>query len=85
MSFADVMGMPIRTFWSFIKSLSRLEAEEDMRALNISIAANNPEFGKKYADQLASRRNGFSSQERRFEEGDHSAGIARLRQIQGSF
>lgn len=77
MSYRDVMTMPIRTFWSFANNAVRLQAEEDLRAMDIALSAQSGEFAK----ELRARLMEVIVPPVKAEEPeiDHKAGIAKLR------
>lgn len=81
MSFRDVMTMPIRTFWSFANNAVRLQAEEDLRAMDVALSAQSGEFAK----ELRSRLNDVIVPPVKTEEPeiDHKAGIAKLKALLG--
>lgn len=39
MGFRETMELPLRTFWSLNRYIDRLRAEEDLRALQVGVAA----------------------------------------------
>jgi uncharacterized protein YdaU (DUF1376 family) len=41
MKHGDVMDLPLRTFWSLNRNVDRLRAEEDLRSLQVSAAAQS--------------------------------------------
>jgi hypothetical protein len=43
MSYREVMGMPIRTFWLFSGNIRRVRAENDVRDLMIASASQSAE------------------------------------------
>lgn len=45
MKFADVMELPLRTFWSLNRNVDRLRAEQDIRSLQVATAAQTVEDG----------------------------------------
>lgn len=49
MSFRDVMTMPLRAFWVFNKNIARIQAESEMRALNVLSASQSVDG---YSDQM---------------------------------
>ena len=53
MSFRDVMEMPLRSFWSFNRNISRIQAENDMRAITVAGAVQSGETYTSTNDRLA--------------------------------
>jgi hypothetical protein len=41
MGFREVMKLPLRTFWSLNRNVDRLRAEQDLRSLQVSAAAQS--------------------------------------------
>lgn len=37
MSYEEVMGMPIRTFWFMNTNIERIQAQKDMRSLTVAV------------------------------------------------
>lgn len=52
MSFRDVMEMPLRSFWAFNRNISRIQAENDMRALVVAAAIQSGETYTSTNDRL---------------------------------
>ena len=47
-----VMGMPIRRFWLFVANIDRINAQKDLRALNVGACVQSPEGVKEYRNTL---------------------------------
>lgn len=43
MSYRDCMALPMKTFWMLNKNISRVLAEQDLRAFQIAVSATNGE------------------------------------------
>jgi len=52
MTYPDVLQMPLRTFWSYNRQVSRLRAEADQRQLQVLSCAESPEGSKLLAQRL---------------------------------
>ena len=37
MSYGEVMGMPLRTFWFMNSNIERIQAQKDMRSLTVAV------------------------------------------------
>lgn len=81
MSLDEVMRMPIRTFWSFTKNINRIQADNDLRAMDIALSANSGEFAKELRERLIET---LKSPVKAEEKIDHKAGIAKLRGVLGA-
>jgi hypothetical protein len=81
MSYNDVMGMPLRIFWTFAKNISRIQAENDLRAVLVALCSQSPEYAKNHRAHLQDELGVVAVGPP--EEIDHAAGIARLRQLLG--
>lgn len=81
MSFDDVLRMPIRTFWSYAKNITRLKAEEDLRAMDVIFSGQSAEFAKQHRSDLieAVGRPVIGPPK----PVDHKAGINKLKQLLG--
>lgn len=73
--------MPVRSFWSFVARMTAIEAEEDLRALEIGLACTSGEYAKNLRERLMTRLGQPVVEDRVNTPIDHSAGIARLRQL----
>lgn len=73
--------MPIRTFWSFTKNINRIQADNDLRAMDIALSANSGEFAKELRERLIET---LKSPVKAEEKIDHKAGIAKLRGVLGA-
>ena len=80
MTYKDVLDMPIRSFWSFNKNMNRIQADNDLRAMDIALASNSGEFAKELRERLVET---LGSPVKAEQPIDHKAGIARLRGILG--
>lgn len=79
MTYWDVLAIPVRTFWSFLKNINRLRAEEDMRAIDVALAGNNPKHAEKMREALTEQLGKVSSGVEK--PVDHSAGVNRLKSL----
>lgn len=52
MSYQDVMGMPIRAFWTMSGNIRRLRASSDVRDLMVAVAAQAPDGVKDLQERL---------------------------------
>jgi hypothetical protein len=52
MGYKGVMGMPIRAFWLFNRSIDRIEASQQKSQITAFAAAQSGENGKEYVDGL---------------------------------
>jgi hypothetical protein len=52
MGFREVMQLPLRTFWSLNRYIDRLRAEEDLRSLQVAVAASTAGEGGKSIEFL---------------------------------
>jgi len=43
-----VLRMPIRRFWLLMNNVSRISAEQDMRALSVGVAVNSGQEGYRH-------------------------------------
>lgn len=43
MSYPDVLALPLRTFWALFEQVSRLQASEDLRQLDVMTAQHTSE------------------------------------------
>ena len=83
MSYQDVMTMPVKLFWTFAKNISRIQAENDLRAVKVGLCSQSPEFAKQHTAQLTEELGTVVKGPP--PKIDHSAGIAKLRQLSGQF
>lgn len=70
--------MPIRSFWSFVKNMNRIQADNDLRAMDIALASNSGEFAKELRARLVETLGSPAKAEQPI---DHKAGLAKLRGI----
>lgn len=54
MGYAEVLNLPLVTFWSFNRNVDRLRAEVDQRQLRVAIAGSSesPEYAKRVSEAL---------------------------------
>lgn len=52
MSYKELLTVPIRTFWHLFAQIHRLQAQEDLRRLDVMIAQNSPEGAKQLREHL---------------------------------
>lgn len=52
MSFEEVMRLPIRAFWLMDRNIPRIQATEDMRALEVSTSTQSSEGFTAHRDKL---------------------------------
>lgn len=52
MSYSEVMGMPLKAFWSFTGSVARLSAEQDIRRMQVTAAVQSSEGFEQIANAL---------------------------------
>ncbi len=41
MGYAEVMRLPLRTFWLMSRNIDRIEAKQDMRAMSVAIVSQS--------------------------------------------
>lgn len=94
MPWDSILAMPIRAFWSLVKNAIRLQAEHSIRALDVSIASQSPEYAKTLREQYDAQlkptakekeeATGMPKAGERFDPNvDHAAGVAQLQLLQG--
>lgn len=52
MTFTQVMGLPLKAFWSANKQISRLQAERDQRRLQIAMSAQDAKAAQSLHESL---------------------------------
>jgi hypothetical protein len=52
MTYFDVLGLPLTTFWSFNRQVDRLRAEQEQRQLRVLAASQSPEGARELGDYL---------------------------------
>lgn len=53
MAYAEVMRLPLRTFWLMHRNIDRIEAKRDMRAMSVSLVAQStPDGAKQFRQEL---------------------------------
>ena len=72
------MNTPIRAFWKLFEKIDQISAEEDMRKLRVSAASSSGDSVKRLHGELTAKYGRPVIIE---EVGNHSAGIARLREL----
>lgn len=81
MTYKDVLDMPIRTFWSFNKNMNRIQADNDLRAMDIALSSNSGEYAKELRDRLVET---LASPFKAEQPIDHKAGISKLKVLLGA-
>lgn len=68
--------MPIRSFWSFAKNINRIRAQEDLRAMEVTLAGQSSEIAERVRSKLTDEMGSIGSAPP--EKIDHKAGVAKL-------
>lgn len=66
--YAQVLKLPLRTFWSLNRQVDRLNAEADQRALRVANSAQSPEAAKALTEQLRLELDSPIVMEKKFDE-----------------
>jgi hypothetical protein len=52
MSFRELMGIPIKTFWLLSENIERISAQKDIRSLSVAAYSQSGEGASEHREQL---------------------------------
>jgi len=51
-SYAEVMTLPLKTFWLMSRNVDRIQAQKDMRSLTVAVCSESAEGAATYRQRL---------------------------------